>query len=457
MSLHRRLSLLQATAINMIDMVGIGPFVTLPLVIGYFHSPYYIWAWVLGAGIALLDGCIWSELGAAYPLAGGTYNFHKVAYPGRAGRLMSFLFVWQTSIQAPLVVASGALGFVKYVQYFAPLGFYGQKGVAIGLIAVIGLLLYRRIDSIGRLSVALWVGVLGTIGWIIIGGFTHATVPVTLFPTGGGDFLSGAFWTALGAASVKTIYSFLGYYNVCHLGGEIRNPGRNIPRSIFLSIAGISLLYLCLNWAVAYVVPWQEAQHYDFIASIAVERMYGPGAGRVATGLVLWIAFASLFAVVLGYSRVPYAAAADGAFFPAFARLHPTKDFPYVSLLFILGLAVVFTFFLSLKETISAILAMRILVQFVAQGVGVLLLRRRRGTRDLPWKMPLYPLPVIVSVAIWGFVLWSTGEFALWGIGIAALGVLVFGLTEKWMRGRGETIALREAHPPQTHPPGLLP
>ncbi|RYY39305.1 MAG: APC family permease [Chitinophagaceae bacterium] len=443
MSLHRRLGLLQATAINMIDMVGIGPFVTLPLVIGFFHSPYYIWAWVLGAVIAFLDGCIWSELGAAYPLAGGTYNFHRVAYPGTSGKLLSFLFVWQTSIQAPLVVASGALGFIEYVKYFYPgLNWWEQKGIGTVLIALIGVLLYRRIESIGKLSVALWIGVIATIGWIIIGGLTNPRQPLTLFPTQGADFLSAAFWTALGHASVKTIYSFLGYYNVCHLGGEIKNPGRNIPRSIFLSIAGISLLYFGLNWAVASVVPWQEAERYKYIASIAIERVYGPAAGRVATILVLWIAFASLFAVVLGYSRVPYAAAADGAFFPVFARLHPKRDFPYVSLLFIVALGMLFQFSFSLKEVISAILAMRILVQFVAQAIGVVLLRRQRGTEGLPWKMPLYPLPVIISVAIWLFVLYSTGRFALWGTGIAALGVLVFALTEKWRRRWAEKVDL---------------
>jgi fructoselysine transporter len=442
MSLHRRLSLLQATAINMIDMVGIGPFVTLPLVIGFFNSPYYIWAWVLGAFIALLDSCIWSELGAAYPAAGGSYNFLKIAYPGRWGRLMSFLFVWQTSFQAPLVVASGAIGFSKYLQYLYPLSSYGQKGVSAVVILLIGVLLWRRIESIGRLSVLLWIGVIGTICWIIIGGFTHHRVAYVALPVSGGDFLSGAFWTALGAASVKTIYSYLGYYNVCHLGGEIRDPGRNIPRSIFLSVIGIAVLYLCLNWSIAGVLPWAEAQKHEFIVSVFMERIYGVTAARFATGLVLWIAFASLFAVVLGYSRVPYAAAADGAFFKPFARLHPTKDFPYVSLGFIIGLGLVFSLFLTLKQVISAILAMRILVQFIAQAVGVVLLRRRRGTKELPFRMPLYPLPVLVSVLIWLFVLFSTGVFALWGTGMALLGVLVFHLTEKWRHGPAKPVDL---------------
>src|SRR4051812_13550597 len=171
--LTRRINLLQATAINMIDMVGIGPFVVIPLVIRYFQSPMYIWAWIFGAVIAVFDGMIWSELGAAYPLAGGSYNFLRVAYGEKGGKLMSFLFVWQTCIQAPLVVASGSIGFAQYAAYLFPLGFYGKKLLSVGIILLLTFLLYRRTETIGRISVFLWAGVLITIGWIIFGGLTH--------------------------------------------------------------------------------------------------------------------------------------------------------------------------------------------------------------------------------------------------------------------------------------------
>lgn len=423
--LNRRISFVQATAINMIDMVGIGPFVVIPLVIGYFNSPLFLWAWIFGAFLALMDGLIWSELGAAFPQAGGSYNFLREAYGKKGGRLMSFLFVWQTAIQAPLVVASGSIGFAQYVRYLVPLGFWEQKLVSVAVILLLTFLLYRKIETIGRLSVALWLGVLVTIGWVIFGGFTHPQVPYSFLPASGDAFFAGAFWLALGQASVKTIYSYLGYYNVCHLGGEIIRPEKNIPRSILLSIGGIALLYLAMNISVARVIPWQEAGRYDFIVSVFIEKIYGIAAARVATALVLWVAFASLFAVLLGYSRVPYAAAVDGNFFKVFARLHPRLNFPYVSLLFIAGLGIVFSFAFSLKGVISAILAMRILVQFIAQAIGVVILRNRRDAR-LPFRMPLYPLPVVLSVAVWLFVLYSTGAMALYGLGVAALGVVVY-------------------------------
>lgn len=416
-------------------MVGIGPFVMMSLVMRTVGSNLFLWAWIFGAFTALVDGMIWSELGAAYPMAGGSYNFLKEAYGKKGGRLMSFLFVWQTCLQAPLVVASGAIGFAQYFDYLVPLGFYGKKMVSGGLVILVVLLLYRNIRTIGKISVFLWTGVIITILWIIISGFTHRQVPYSFIPSGDQSLFSASFSLLLGQASVKTIYSYLGYYNVCHLGAEIKDPGRNIPRSIFISIFCIALLYLCMNLSIVGVIPWQEAMHSDFIVSLFMEKIYGHRTAIIATVLILWIAFASLFAVVLGYSRVPYAAAADGRFFSIFAKLHPTKGFPYISLLFIGGLGFLFSVRLKLEHAISAILAMRILVQFVAQAIGVVYLRQRKGTKDLPFKMWLYPLPVILSVGIWLFVWFSTGIAALYGLVLVALGALVFYFTKDiWNR-----------------------
>jgi len=424
--LKREISLLQATSINMIDMVGIGPFVSLYLVIQAVGSNLFIWAWVFGAFTALVDGMIWSELGAAYPLAGGSYNFLKEAYGKKGGPLMSFLFVWQTCLQSSLVVASAAIGFAQYSHYLVAMNWWEEKALSGLVVILITALLYRNIRTIGKMAVFLWAGVIIILLWIIISGFTHRQVAYSPWPGKGQTMFSWAFLALVGHASVKTIYSFLGYYNVCHLGGEIRNPAKNIPRSIFISIVGIAILYLAMNFSVVGVIPWQEAQHSKYTISLFMEKIYGSRTAQVATVLVLWVAFASLFAVILGYSRVPYAAAADGNFFPWFARLHPRKNFPYVSLLFVAGLGFVWSLLLKLEDVINAILAMRILVQFVAQAIGVVLLRRRNGTAKLPFKMWFYPVPVILSVIIWLFVWLSTGKTALVGLLLVACGVIVF-------------------------------
>ena len=413
--LQRSLGLFQATVLNMIDMVGIGPFVTLPIVMGLMGG-MFLYAWIAGAILSLIDAMIWSELGAAYPLAGGSYNFLKEAYGKKGpGRLMSFLYVWQTVIQAPLVAASAAIGFSQYLGYLVHLNEWQAKAISAAVIIFITFLLYRKIDSIGRIGVLLWTGVLLTLGWIIIGGIAngHFLDPLKNINT---DFSWGHLFSfAFGQACVKTIYSYLGYYNVCHLGGEIRDPGKNIPASMFISVIGIAFLYLAMNMSVSSVIPWQEIKQWqdsglnNFVVSTFIERLYGGTAANIATLMILWVALASLFAVMLGYSRVPYAAAVDGAFFKIFGKLHPTKNFPYVSLLVLAGFAMVFSLIFRMKHLIDGILAMRIMVQFIGQAVGVTLLRKRKGTSHLPYKMPLYPLPVILAITMWLFVFYATG------------------------------------------------
>ncbi len=429
---NRKINLVQATSINMIDMVGIGPFVVMPFVVAQFKDGLFIWAWIFGAVASMMDAMIWSELGAKYPLAGGTYNFHRIAFGEKGGKLMSFLFVWQTSIQAPLVMASAAIGFAQYLTYIVPMDMWQQKLVSGSLVVLVFILLYRRIETIGRISVIMGSLVVATILWIIISGLSNQQHAVKFIPAEGESFFTLAFWAAVGHASVKTVYAYLGYYNVCHLGGEIQHPGRNIPRSMFISIFGISALYLLMNISVMSVLPWSSVKEDErYIVSIFMQQLYGPAAGKVVTVLILCIAFSSLFALVLGYSRVPYAAAVDGNFFKAFGRLHPTKGFPYISLMVLCALGFVFSMLMKLKHVIDSILAMRILIQFIGQAVGLVLLRRKFGTKDLPFKMWLYPVPIVLSIAIWLFLFFNTGWFALWGSLIALAGVLVYWLTNR--------------------------
>jgi fructoselysine transporter len=431
--LERRLGLSQATAINMIDMVGIGPFITLPMVIGLMNGPYFLYAWLAGAALSFVDAMIWSELGAAFPRAGGSYNFLKEAYgKNGAGRFMSFLFVWQTMIQAPLVIASASIGFASYFSYLVPLTPLTSKLVSGGVVILIVILLYRKIEAIGKISIFLWVGVLVTILWIIGGGIAHGNFFQPISAINDGLTFNYAFVTAIGFASVKSVYSYLGYYNVCHLGGEIINPSKNIPRSMFLSIAGIAVLYLMMNVSVVSVVPWHVAKDSEFVVSVFMQQLAGNTAANVVTCFILWVAFASVFSATLGYSRIPYAAASDGAFFSVFAKLHPTKNFPHISLLFLGAIAFVFSLLFKLSDVISAILAMRILIQFIGQGIGLLLLRKKRSSEEFPYKMPFFPWPIYIAIAMWLGILLSTGiTMVLSGLVVIAAGTLVYFIKAK--------------------------
>jgi amino acid transporter len=441
--LVRGLSLRQAVAINMIDMVGIGPFITIPYIISAMSGPQCILAWILGALLSFMDGFVWAELGAKWPEAGGSYVFLQNLF-GKAkwGRLLSFLYIWQTTFQAPLVIASGAIGFAQYCTYLVPLDVIQQKLVSAALIVFITVLLYRKISDIGNISVLMGIIVIGTILWLVVAGFTHMDAGMAFtFNAEAMDF-TPAFFFGLGQASTKTIYSFLGYYNVCHLGSEITDPERNIPRSIFLSIGGIMVLYLLMQVAVSGVIPWQEAKDSPFIVSTFFERIYGSRVAAIATALVLVIAVSSLFAVMLGYSRVPYAAAVDGNYFPLFARVHPTKNFPHASLLILASVALIFSLAFKMKEVITAIVVMRIVIQFIGQSVGLLALHYRHKAVQLPYRMLLFPLPPVIGIGVWAFIFCSPEwHFMLGALAFIGVGVLLF-----------MYIAYRRQHWPFTKP-----
>lgn len=438
--LQRKIGLFKATVLNMIDMVGIGPFITLPIIMGYIGG-MYLYAWFAGAILSMIDAMIWSELGATFPLAGGSFNFLSEGFGSKkAGKMMSFLYVWQTIIQAPLVAASAAIGFASYLLYLIPeMSVAQQKIVSGSVIIFITLLLYRKIEKIGTIGVFLWVGVLATLGVIICGGVAHGNM-LTPFKELPNNFSWNVFVSfAFGQACVKSIYSYLGYYNVCHLGSEIKDPGKNIPRSMFISIIGITLLYILMNAAVGSVIPWQEIKMWqdngsnNFVVSVFIERLYGVTAAKITTGMILWVALASLFAVLLGYSRVPFAAAVEGNFFKVFARLHPTKNFPYISLLVLSILAFVFSLLFRMSEVISAILAMRIMIQFIGQAIGVVLLRKRHPGKILPYKIPLYPLPIILAIAMWLMVFYATGlKVAAAFLIVLGSGLFVYFIKAKW-------------------------
>ena len=450
--LERGLGLVEATSLNMTFMVGIGPFVVIPYVIQAMHGgAESLLAWAAGAVLAVCDGCIWAELGAAMPEAGGSYVFLREAYGAmRWGRLLAFLYIWQTLFQGPLSIASGALGFADYSAYLvdksgalarlvarvaAAIRTHDDNLIGALIVVFVILLLYRRITQIGRISVVFSVVVIGTILWIVWGGARHFDAH-RVFDFSSGDWsFSWLLFAALGHGTVQTIYSYLGYYNVCNLGGEMKNPEKNIPRAIFISILGISALYLGMQASVLSVIPWREAAQSKFIVSTFIERVYGSQWAALATSLILITALGSVFSAMLGYSRVPYAAAVDGNFLSVFARVHPKKHFPYVSLVALGAVAALCCLAFSLISVIRAILAMRCLIQFAAQGVGLILLHRRWQGERLPFRMWLYPVPVIVAIAGWIAIFFSTGRKPmLASLAAAGAGILVYLGRALWQR-----------------------
>jgi len=426
--LVRSFGLLHATALNMSNMVGVGPFITIPLIIAAMGGPQCMLGWFLGAILALCDGLVWSELAAAMPGAGGTYVYFREAFQRtRLGMLLPFLFIWQFIFSGPLEIASGYIGFAQYVGYFwRSMGPWQTRLVALGVGVMVVVLLYRRITAIGRLTVVLWSGMLVTVSWIILSGLANFDSKLAFdFPENAFNFSTG-FALGLGSAMLIAMYDFLGYYDICYVGGEVREPERVIPRAIIYSVIAVALIYSVMNLCIIGVVPWREAMESKFIVAQYMENLYGTWAGGVVTVLILWCAVASVFALLLGYSRIPYAAALDGYFFKAFGRLHPKGRFPHVSLLVIGGLSIAASL-LKLEAVISALLTARILVQFIGQIFAVHYIRKHRLDIERPFRIWLYPLPSVIALLGWSYVFLTSGwVYILYGLLTLFAGIVVF-------------------------------
>src|SRR6266446_6956304 len=442
--LLRRFGQLQATALNMSNMIGVGPFITIPLLMSALGGPQAMLGWLVAVLIAIPDGMVWSELGASMPGSGGSYLYLREAY-GREtfGRLMAFLFIWQFIISGPLEIASGYIGFARYFGYiWRGLTPRGTLLVVISIGAINIALLYRRITSIGTITVSLWIGTLLTTLAVIVTGALHFSAARAFdFPPGAFNFSLG-FLFGLGAASRIGVYDYLGYYDICYIGDEVKDPGRTIPRSIIISVISVAIIYFAINLSIIGVVPWREFVPWDahpesgFVVSLMMEKIYGTKIATVFTAMVLWTAFGSVFALLLGYSRIPYAAALDGYFFKVFGRLHPTKRFPYISLI-VLGVISIFCSLFSLGSVIDALISTRILVQFIGQILALILLRKRAPDMRRPYKMWLYPLPCLVALIGWIFIFATTAwPVILLGLGTLALGAVFFFVwswyTKRW-------------------------
>jgi amino acid transporter len=465
--LQRHFGLLHATALNVSMIVGAGVFVTIPLMLGKLPGPYALLGWLAAGALMLVDGMIWSELGAALPGSGGSYLYLLESF-GRTrwGRLMAFLFVWQFLISGPLEVASGLIAAAIFSTAFssdfadfdkawtskvvlwadAELGAIISPSrlaaFAVGL--VILALLYRRITTLGRLTLIAWLGVLAVIAWILVEGFMHFDVAVAFDFSGQASHGPVNLAEGLGGAMVLAMYAYLGYYNVCYIGDEVRNPGKTIPRAIFLSAGMVCLLFVGLHLAMLGTVSWHdiptkspEVDDYSLPAEF-MRRLYGDEEGKWARILVtcflIWSCCASVFAALLGYSRIPFGAARHGRFFAPLGQVHPVRGVPHVSLLVVGGLTLFWTFF-DLQNVINALMTTRILEQFIGQIVGVILLRHRRPDLPRRYRMWLYPLPCALALAGWLYMYATAGGlFIALGLVTLFVGSAVF-LAWSW-RGR---------------------
>lgn len=449
--LEKRMGPWSATALNMSNMIGVGPFITLPALMATLGGPQSMLGWLAALVITLPDALVWSELGAAMPASGGTYKWLRAGYGAEKwGRLMAFLFIWQLIISGPMEIGSGIIGFAQYLDYLWPGvaadNLQNPRGIAVVLVlmGIVVLMLYRRIAHIAKLTIAIWLGVLFTVGAVLFTGAVKFDAARAFdFPPNAFGF-SWGFLMGLAQGARIGIYDYLGYYDICYVGDEVRDPGRTIPRSVIGSLVLVAMIYVGINLSIIGVVPWREftpvtgqpePDFAKYVASICMERAWGRPVAMVFTVMLLWTATACIFALLLGYSRIPYAAARDGTFFSFFGKLHPTKHFPHRALLLLAGLSAACSF-VSLGTVIETLVVLRILVQFIGQIGALILLRKLKPDMPRPYKVWLYPLPLLVAGAGWLFVFCTSQEKVWYALASLTLGCAAYfiwaGATRRW-------------------------
>jgi amino acid transporter len=432
--LVRGMGLAQSTAVNMLNMIGIGPFITIGVILSAMGGPQAVLGWLFGALFSVCDGMVYAELGAAMPGAGGAYIYFREAFNPRSwGHLISFLFLWETIFVAPLGISAASVGFAEYTHYFLPnLTHAGVGAIAAGVCVFITFLLYRPIKTLGRYSIAMLGVVLIAMFWVIISGLIHLNTKMAFEFPPGAFVLNKSFFYGLAGATLIAMYNYGGYNNITYLGGEVRDPTKNIPRAIVLSVLIVAVLYVLMSVVIIGVIPWQEAAVSQSVVSDFIGKLYSSRAASVMTCLILVATLGGIFTMSLGYSRILYAAGAEGNFFRVFGRVHPTGHFPTVSLLATNAIAIPLCWF-SLGHLLSAFMMIQIIFQFIPQILALFAIRKYRKEITLPFRMWLYPIPALVALVGWIFVAISPEQRRNIGVALIllSLGVIAYFLRAK--------------------------
>jgi amino acid transporter len=433
-SLIRGMGLLQATASNMLQMIGIGPFITIGIILSAMGGPQAILGWILGAFLSMCDGLCSAELGAAMPGTGGAFVYLREAYNNETwGRLLSFLFIFHTILVAPLSTAAACVGFGQYAQYAIPrLTHTGVTITAMGVCVLVTFLLFRPITEVGKLSVALLSVVIVAMLWVVAAGIIHMNTRMAFDFPPGAFHLSSGFFFGMASATLFALYNYGGYNNITYLGGEVRNPIKTIPRAIVLSILVVAVLYLLMSVTIVGTIPWRKAAVSQAVVSDFIGALYGHRAGYVMTALILIAALGSIFIMLLGYSRILYASGEEGTFLKVFARLHPRGRFPTVALFVVSGLSIPLCW-LPIDKLIAGMMVVQIVFHFIPRNLAVFAVRRYRKDIRIPFRMLLYPWPMVISVLGWIYAACTPDQRQYFGW---AAVVLIAGVAAYLLRAR---------------------
>jgi len=415
------------------NMFGTGPFITVPFLFAATipAGPQALIGYGLAAVFCIADSTIWGELSSMMPYSGGSYIYLRESFgKDKWGRFMAFLFIFQFLISAPIEIASGFIAMAQYLSYVTGLTYWLHESlIACGFCVISLLVLYQDLSVVGKLTLALWVGTVGAIVFCVVAGFVNFKpelfeLPSNFPPSNPSGW--GTFIFTLGSACRFGIYDFAGYNDACQMGDEVKNPRRNIPRSCVWTCIILAPVFLAVIFAIAGVVPWDGPEGFvqrvlsdqtsaNFVMSTFCEILFGRPFAIFFTLVVVYTIFGSCFALLLGYAYIPYSSARDRYFYSWFGHEHPTKKgLADYSLLFLGGVSAALCF-VDLRVLIEGMLTTRLVIQFMAQAVGACILRKKAPNALRVYKIPLYPLPVVVNLIGFGFVFCTTPNWLVAG------------------------------------------
>ena len=432
--LSRRLGLWDSVAIVIGTIIGSGVFIVPGSIARELPSgEWMLGIWLAAGALSLCGALAFAELGAMLPHSGGQYVYLREAY----SPLWGFLFSWVLL----LVVRSGstatlAVGFSIYLGYFLPLSPLLERLSAAGVILLLTALNYRTL--IGGALVQNATTVLKVAGLVLVAGaalgdWARPAVETATAPPGFG-------LSEIGVAMIACLWAYNGWFQAGFVGGEIKDPQRNLPISLGAGVAAVVVLYMLANVAYLNVLTVEEIAATDRVAAVVAERVFGSAGGTIISATILISIFGALNAGILTGPRVYFAQARDGLFFRPFAEVHPRFKTPALAVL----LQGVWAAILSLSGSYVGLLSFAMFAAWIFYGLavlGVIVLRIKRPEWERPYRMWGYPVtPLLFAVAS----LWLVANTLVTKPlpSLAGLALIVSGLPVYfwWRRGLAERV-----------------
>lgn len=423
LSFQRKLNLFDAVMLVVGNMVGAGIFTTAGFLAGELTNPWlFTGIWVVGGLLTLCGALTYAELAGMFPRSGGDYLFLKAAYGSWAGFLLGWICFW---IINPGSAAVLAIAFAKYLT-----GFLGYSSPAVEkLIAVVVVVFFSAVNYRGvRLSGTtqnLWtMGSLAILVVFITGGFVSGRGDWGHFVAGAAVPIPASNF--LGPAMIAVIFSYSGWFVTAYIGDEVKNPQRNLPRSLVFGTLIVTVLYVAINTVYLYAMPVEGLKGVINVGQVAGRHLLSEGFVRIVTLAIVLAIAASINATILAGARLSYAIARDGYFYRHFERLHARYGTPHVGLSIQAVLACLYVVVDTFENLLGAVVFI-MLLSSIGSGLAHLVLRRREPTLARPYRTWGYPFVPLVFVVVYSWIavqiFLSSPARSLTGIAITASGI----------------------------------